>query len=84
MVDIQWAEPPARRRGRPEKWLAVCDALRERPGEWALIRRGRTSDAQPWRDGRIAGTMPGEFEATTRSAGDGKYDIYVRYVGGTR
>lgn len=78
-----WQDPPASavdgRRSTSHEHLA--DALRDRPGEWALIARYQTRDrassvASHIRRGRAAAWEPaGAFEA----AFDGG-DLYARYV----
>lgn len=39
--DLEFREPPAAMRnhpGRPGEWPPVLEQLRERPGEWAVLR----------------------------------------------
>jgi len=55
---------------------AFIDALKERPGEWAL-------HPLPGAGSRASHTMRRypDVEATCRSREDGSYDLYVRWVG---
>lgn len=82
MSEIKWQEPPADGRSRGA-WDKTAKALKERPGQWALVRE----NADPSHATRIKhGTLPcfmprGSFEATVRKADGGKWDIYARYVG---
>ncbi|GAU66688.1 hypothetical protein SSP35_03_03360 [Streptomyces sp. NBRC 110611] len=69
--------------------MEAARQLRERPGEWAVVRRTETSDqagaaAQAIRDGRLRAYRPtGAFEATARTV-VGEHRVYARYVGGER
>lgn len=82
---VEWAEPPPDGRGRTKthgKHDDLIAKLRARRGEWAKLGTYRSSSyAARWQSGRIAGTKPGEFEAVCRKTADGKYDVYVRYLG---
>jgi len=85
MSDLTWLEPPPRERedaGDTEKRIAR--ALRERPGEWALLTKsGSSSTVSNINGGRTPAWQPrGSFQATGRGRPDGRLDIYVRYVGG--
>jgi hypothetical protein len=77
---VKFQEPPADRRS---KWPSIFDELRARPNEWALIiESAPNAGAAPnIRSGVYAGSSSGEFEARSVSAGQGKFDIYARYVG---
>ena len=84
MSDIKWEEPPraAAGRGADSELEAILDALRSRPGEWALIREGtHNSFAANIRNGHGL-WIRGEFDATQRKRDDGKFDVWARYVGG--
>lgn len=75
---VEFGELPPRH-GR--KYGPVADALRERPGEWAIIKRGvASSHAANINNGHVADLPPSEFEATARRNGE-KCDIWVRYKG---
>ncbi|HET6916873.1 MAG TPA: hypothetical protein VFH56_12355 [Acidimicrobiales bacterium] len=85
---IKWAEPPSdgrARRSDQTDWSAIADALRARPGEWALIQQDvSTSVASQVRRGYYKGFTPGEFEAVSRSRAEyskWRGDIYARYIG---
>ncbi|RAJ70207.1 hypothetical protein K378_01372 [Streptomyces sp. Amel2xB2] len=70
---------------------AFADALRGRPGEWALLGQQTTrgtagQDAYEIRRGlrpANAGFTAGEFEAEAKTL-FGEHRVYVRYVGGAR
>jgi len=88
MSEINWQEPPAGRRtkARAGKWQQFADALRARPGHWALMSEDiAVSVATQINKGTSAAFRPaGAFEATTRTADDsrrGRGAIWVRYVG---
>ncbi|MFE7659656.1 hypothetical protein [Streptomyces celluloflavus] len=62
--------------------MEVSTTLRQRPGQWAIVERGRQSSARASRiKGRLVLFRPaGSFEATTRTV-DGEMRCYARYVG---
>jgi hypothetical protein len=82
---IVFQEPPTDRRSALN-YPKIADALRARPGEWALIATsiGASEIAQRIKRGSARGFAAGEFETTTRKTADGGVgrDVYVRYVGG--
>lgn len=90
---IRWEEPPPHGntllpRGA-SKYQAAADALRGRPGEWALIAEGITTGSagsltNGIRTGRSRAFRPeGAFEARcVGSAGSISARVYARYVGG--
>lgn len=80
---IKWEEPPMHNARRSSKWPAIFDELRTRPREWALVQEDTTpSTVGNIKRGTYAGSNPGEFEARSVSAGDGKKsNVYARYVG---
>jgi hypothetical protein len=83
-IDLPWEEPPASTVGaaRPSRWTKVAAALRERPGQWALVRTDSrsTADAANVRRGTIAAFRPaGAFEAKSRVNADGTFSIWARY-----
>lgn len=82
MVTINWQEPPFTESGpsATAKWDDVREALRKKPGKWALIAPGcTTSLASQWRKSPSWAW----FELTCRRGDNprGKADIYARYVG---
>lgn len=86
-MEIEWdtPAPPAsgRKRGKAGKYVELFDALRTRPGEWAVLARDTyVSAGQAVERGHLSGCEPGEFEAVTRRNGHGGTDVYVRYIGG--
>lgn len=86
---IEWGTPPPPRSsaGAAPKYKGFLEALRERPGEWAKAPTEPASSqsagntAMAFRNGRVSGAAPGEFEAVSRTV-DGVSGVWVRYVGG--
>lgn len=72
--------------GRANGVYDFAPALKERPGEWALVAtKGSTgaagSMAANIRRGFASGCGPmGSFEAKSRHV-DGEYRVYARYIG---
>lgn len=67
----------------------IAAALKQRPGEWAVVRRTDTANksgaaAQAIRSGRLRAYAPtGAYEAVARTV-DGEHRVYARYVGGAK
>lgn len=82
---IEFRDPPARlTRGRPvsPKWLAIAEALRARPGEWAYVGNHYTSKAAEIKQGRLCAFRPaGSFDAVARNVANSRGDLYVCYIG---
>jgi len=83
-MTVEFREPPSPKGGpSANKYGDVAEALKERPGEWAMIVAGGHHNLVP----RIkAGTIPafrpaGAYEATARSNESGRFDVYARFVG---
>jgi hypothetical protein len=73
---------------RPESLAAFADALRARPGEWALLGRYGTSGmacqtAYEIRHGINRAFRQGGFEAQAATL-FGEHRVYVRWTGGAR
>lgn len=88
MTDIQWQTPPPNRAGgntpsKPSKHQLIASALRDRPGQWALIMPSATASTVTLiKKGRLPAYSPsGSFEAVGRNHEDGRCDIYARFVG---
>jgi hypothetical protein len=86
---VEWADPPPGRRAQSEEWEAIAQELRSRPGQWAIVARGRSAEtATRIKNGTLAAFRPaGTFEARTtgrKNASDQRCDIYARYVGDGR
>ena len=81
MADIKWGTPPQPDHGPGStRFLAEAAALRERPGEWALIS-GSEGIKYPSNIPGYAAFKGGGFEFTSRRRGDGMADVYARFVG---
>jgi hypothetical protein len=82
---VKWQTPPeSKTSGRPSKNQHVAEALRARPGQWALIHEAAASRSFTTiiMKGRVTAFEPaGEFEAVSRRRQDGRFDIYARFVG---
>jgi hypothetical protein len=87
---VIWKNPPeplmSERQGGRSLWAPLLAELRERPGQWALIRsyeKKRTAfvAVNDLKRGRIAKSIePREYEFTVRSTLEGGGDIYGRYL----
>lgn len=84
---IEFKNPPKILKG-PRiggKHVVIADALKCRPGEWALVLEGvSVSTARYIKNGTYAAYRPaGAFDATYRTSpkGEGMGDIYARYIG---
>ncbi|WP_413800117.1 hypothetical protein [Streptomyces iranensis] len=90
--DVEFVGPPLAT--NVSKHHAIAAALKERPGEWAVVQRsvsaaGAGSTAQAIRTAKLAAYAPaGSFEAVSRTVkgenGDGEHRIYARFVGGAK
>ena len=88
---IRWEEPPAEhgnaRPKPPSKYQPIADALRSRPGEWALIADRRTAGSAGGFAHRVrSGAKPFEparsFEVKVVGPASGPLSkVYARYVG---
>lgn len=79
MSDIEWEKPPADGRGSARSInVEFRDALMERPGEWAVMRR---DTAQSYTGGLRGRPFWAGFEFTARKQENGRYTTYARYVG---
>lgn len=80
------AGPPTSRAYRTQQHLIAAAALRERPGEWAMIKTTETSSAARSSAAQIRSAVlvayrpAGSFGATARTV-DGEHRVYARYLG---
>ena len=92
MVDvIRWEEPPKAhgnaKPGAPHKYQPIADALRARPGEWALVLDGKAPGSAggfAWRIRNGVGPFAParSFEAKCIGpAGGSSSKVYARFVG---
>jgi hypothetical protein len=91
---VRWEAPPPRHplqerfrtRERIGPWQPVADALRRKPGEWAVVWEGtRQSRAGylAWviRKGALQGfEAAGDFDAVTAKLADDRWAVYARWV----
>lgn len=90
---IRWEAPPAHgntgtsRRGRKPLYQGAADALRDRPGEWAIVAEGivqGTAGSLAWRIRNGFGPWGPARTFETRSVGSvegASCKVYARYVG---
>lgn len=89
MNEIVWAEPAGMSdksvTGRAGKYSAFAEALRSKPGEWAIVPGERfASMVSTIKNGTLSDFRPaGAFEATARDVDQvtQRATVYVRYVG---
>lgn len=84
---VRWENPPTPERPHTKNgaFNGAAEALRRRPGKWAVIREvERQSTAYSYanliKSGQGVWAPPGAFEATSRKTATGAI-IYARYVG---
>lgn len=84
-IEVTFEEPPASKGGRAEspRNREIAEALRKKPGSWALIAKGEKNDglAVRIRSGKAKSFAEGTWEATSRRNDDNTIDIYARFVG---
>lgn len=82
---VKFEEPPTARGGRAEseRNKEIAEALRKKPGKWALVAEGEKNDglAVRIRTGKAKSFAVGTWEATSRRNEEGTIDIYARFVG---
>lgn len=81
---IEWSNPPTARRGKTTdpQYVAIAEALKARPGEWAKIIDGSkdTSVVTKIKKGSLAAFEPeGAFDATGRRSEDGYITVWARF-----
>lgn len=88
-IKIAWENPPPAGHGSNtnDPYAAFADALRGRPGDWAVLKEfPRTHAKRGWslasriNQGRGISWSSGTFEAAARTVGD-QVKVYVRYTG---
>jgi hypothetical protein len=88
---IRWEDPPPSntRKEPPGKYVHIADALRQRPGEWAVVSENANSNmAYSIKNGTLKGfDPPRSFEAVSRgnpgyeSRNNMRSTIYARFIG---
>ncbi len=88
---IRWEEPPKAHGNAkpkpPSKYQPVADALRARPGEWALIAEGKLPGTAGTLAGRVRAGVgpwapPRSFESKAVGPASGSSSkVYARFVG---
>ena len=77
---LVWDEPPMSKREianlARERWLRVVAALKERPGEWAIVARKPTR--QHLNTGSVVERLGPDFQVASRVV-DGEGRLYARY-----
>jgi hypothetical protein len=88
---VRWEEPPKehgnKRPAAPSRYQPIADALRSRPGEWAVVMDGKSpgsagSFAYRVRNGVGPFAPAKHFDAKAIGpAGGSSSTVYARYVG---
>lgn len=84
--------PPPKRRNNSAHWVDSIDQLKDNPGKWGRVGNYSIGVSTHIKKGRYPlfyppGTPDPEayvrdhWEVTTRSTGDGRVDLYVRWIG---
>ncbi|MFF7880945.1 hypothetical protein ACH40F_08300 [Streptomyces sp. NPDC020794] len=90
VIEVRFEAPAHDAVRRPESRRAFADALRARPGEWALLGKHSTAGMMRQAAYQIRWALEandqafapaGSFEAESQTL-CGEYRVYVRYVGG--
>lgn len=78
-IEIVWREPPPR--VSRSKWADALAPLRERPGEWAMVKSDTPERVNGLRT-RLAKTsaIRGQFELRAHKVSDDTAELYVRYT----
>jgi hypothetical protein len=91
---VEFEPPPPIRSGRRNPhWDNVVAQLKEHPGEWALvgnyspgmaahIRKGTYPAFIPEGTKDAAAYMKKHWAITSRKTGEGRNDLFIRYLGG--
>lgn len=81
MTEIEFGELPPKKGG--PRWYEIAEALRAKPGAWALVRSGIYPSApRSIKRGLLVAFRPaGSFDAVMRSVKDGRGDLWARYIG---
>ena len=81
---VKFEAPPATKGGRAEspRNREIAEALRDNPGEWALVADAEKNDglAVRIRTGKAKSFADGIWEATSRRNDDDTISIYARFV----
>lgn len=82
---VKFEEPPTTRGGRAEseRNKEIAEALRKKPGKWALVAEGEKNDglAVRIRTGKAKSFADGVWEATSRRNEENTIDIYAKFLG---
>ena len=83
MSDLTWVEePPAKKKtGRRGKWERIFAALRDRPGNWALVSDAGTANSARTIAYNVSNQVGFEGRPADVPNTEGRYDIYARYTG---
>jgi hypothetical protein len=82
-MTIRFENPPQNRRNTKRDWDAIFTELRANPDQWAIVaEKASPSMANQIKRGAYRSSDPGEFDAVSRSNGDGTVRIYARFIGG--
>lgn len=92
-IEFRTPQPPAKRQGRVD-WTSVDRELRGAPNEWGYIGVFSSGVASGLRAGRYVALHPHghdqdkasqymsrHWEVTVRKVENGKYELYLRWLG---
>jgi hypothetical protein len=77
-IEIVWKEPPPK--VSRSKWAELLAPLKERPGEWAMVKTGEPKRISGLRQ-RLAKaqSIRGQFELRSHTVSDELAELYARY-----
>ena len=92
---MEFTEPPLMKHQKSRKhWTEIVQQLKDNPGKWALvgnyspgvathIRRGKYPAflEKPGSAEEMLDYMTKHWEVTTRKTGEGRNDIFIRWIG---
>lgn len=77
-IEIVWKEPPPK--VVRSKWVDILAPLRERPGEWAMVKADTPARVSGLRQRLVKNaTIKAEFELRAHKVSDEAAELYVRF-----
>lgn len=77
-ISIVWKEPPPKT--TRSKWADLLAPLRERPGEWAMVRADTPAKVSGLRQRLVkTASVRGQFELRAHKVSDELAELYVRF-----
>lgn len=84
MKGAEFVDPPPQRRNMKgsEFWCSVAEKARSRPGEWLRVPNTHIgAQVSAIKKGSLRAFRTGKWEATGRITENGRYTVYIRYLG---